>query len=62
VSWLRLRGVQPKIDPFDAHFPPQRLDVQTSHLEAISLDQPLKYATVGKRMVEVQYVDPAHQS
>jgi hypothetical protein len=46
---------------FDAHFAHQRADVLASDHYALSLEQAHQHARAGKRMLQVQLVDAAHE-
>jgi hypothetical protein len=61
VAGLRLRGVGPPVERLDAHLAHQRGDVQPSNLMALLLEKPLEHAAARERIVEMQFVDPAHQ-
>ena len=56
-----LGGIRTPIDRLDAHLLHQRRDMQSPNLQPFSSQEPLQHPASGKGVVEMQFVDPAHQ-
>ena len=57
----RLRGVRLAIDRLDRHALHQRGDVQASGHDAFAGEQIAEHPAARERIIEMQFVDPAHQ-
>ena len=54
-------GVRTAVDRLDAHFLHKRGNVQPPSFQPFRFQKPLQHPASGKRVVEMQFVDPAHQ-
>ncbi len=57
--WFRRIGAT--VDRLNAHLPHQPRDVQPPGLKPFCFQKPLQHSTSGEGIVEMQFVNPAHQ-
>ena len=62
VTWCRFRGIRATIDRLNTHLLHQRCDMKSPGFQPFSSQKPLQHPTSSKRVVEMQFVDPPHQS
>jgi hypothetical protein len=62
VTWRWFGCVRATINRLDAHLLHQRDDVEPPGFQPFSSQEPLQHPTSGEWVVEMQFVDPAHQS
>jgi hypothetical protein len=55
-------GVRTEVDRLDAHLLHQRRDVETPCCQSFRFQKPLQHATSREWVVEMQLIDPPHQS
>ncbi len=61
VPRRRLRGVGAAVERLDVHLLHERSDVTPAHAVALRVQEPLQHPASRERVVEMQFVDPAHQ-
>jgi hypothetical protein len=61
VFWRWFRGIWLAVDGLDSHLFHQRFYVPATNLQALLPEQVAQHPAAGKRIVEMQFVDPPHQ-
>ena len=61
VPRRRLRGVRTPVERLDPHLLHQRGDVTPADPMSLPIQEPLQHSASRKRVIEMQFVDPAHQ-